>query len=428
MAAPVLESIDALLTGDPAALDDRALGESLRALGRARARLDAAELAAVAEFDRRQAFTGDGMLNTKTWLAHETGVARKTAGYRVQQAKRLARFPLLGAVLAEGRVTEGHVTAMGRTLTPRTMQAAVRDEAMLVGYAVTLDADDFERVIATWRAVNDPGPDPGGDEPSRLHVSALLAGRVRIDGELDLEDGVEFRAELEARYDELWHADQAADDTDPLKHRTPSQRYAAALIDICRRSSAAGDTDTDTDGAHHDEAHHHDPAAAEATPARRPRTKQIIAVVDIDTLAGDPTGRAELEDGTPIPHEVLHRWACDSAIGRVVMRGASITVDVGRLTHTATDAQRRALTARDRGCIIPGCKRKPRWCQAHHVQHWEHGGPTNLTNLVLLCHRHHKHVHRDHIILLPGPTPGRWTATRPDGTPLRQRPPPTLAA
>ena len=31
--------------------------------------------------------------------------------------------------------------------------------------------------------------------------------------------------------------------------------------------------------------------------------------------------------------------------------------------------------------------------QAHHVRHWEHGGATDLDNLVLVCHFHHKLVH-----------------------------------
>jgi hypothetical protein len=56
---------------------------------------------------------------------------------------------------------------------------------------------------------------------------------------------------------------------------------------------------------------------------------------------------------------------------------------------------RRALAKRDRGCRYPGCDRAPNRCQAHHVWAWEHGGPTNLDNLVLLCRYHHKVVHRN---------------------------------
>ena len=109
-----------------------------------------------------------------------------------------------------------------------------------------------------------------------------------------------------------------------------------------------------------------------------------------------------------------------------VLAGGSIPVDLGRVTYTASAGQRRALLARDRGCIVPGCKRKPRWCEAHHVVPYPHG-PTNLANLVLLCKRHHRHVHAGTIKLRQDNRIG-WIVCRPDGTPLRQRPPPHLAA
>jgi hypothetical protein len=109
------------------------------------------------------------------------------------------------------------------------------------------------------------------------------------------------------------------------------------------------------------------------------------------------------------------------------MAGRSTPIDLGHLSYTPSVAQRRALIARDRGCIIPGCQRKPRWCQAHHVHPWPEG-PTNLANLVLLCKRHHKHIHAGIINLQRNEETERWTVTRPDGTPLHDRPPPSRDA
>ena len=237
-------------------------------------------------------------------------------------------------------------------------------------------------------------------------------GARRLDGELDFEDSAEFLAELDALYDELWREDQAADDNDPLRTRTHAQRNAAALLEMARRSSAAGGRDINDD---------------DEVGASRPRRPQLVAVVDLDALGGDPAGIAELDDGTPVPQSILQRWLCDSSIGRVVMAGRSLPVDLGRVTYTTSAGQRRALIARDRGCIVPGCKRKPRWCEAHHVVPFPNG-PTNLSNLVLLCKRHHKQVHSGVIKSQAIDGGHRWTVTRPNGTPLRQRPPPHLAA
>jgi hypothetical protein len=68
-------------------------------------------------------------------------------------------------------------------------------------------------------------------------------------------------------------------------------------------------------------------------------------------------------------------------------------LDVGRATRTIPPAIRRALILRDGGCAFPGCTRPPRWTDAHHIQHWADGGPTKLTNLVLLCGHHHDTIH-----------------------------------
>jgi hypothetical protein len=67
-------------------------------------------------------------------------------------------------------------------------------------------------------------------------------------------------------------------------------------------------------------------------------------------------------------------------------------LDLGRAARTVTPAQFRALATRDRGCARPGCHRKPRYCQAHHIIEWADGGLTNLGNMVLLCLYHHMEV------------------------------------
>jgi hypothetical protein len=42
--------------------------------------------------------------------------------------------------------------------------------------------------------------------------------------------------------------------------------------------------------------------------------------------------------------------------------------------------------------VFPGCGRI-RWLKAHHIVHWTRGGRTDLDNLVLVCHAHHRLVH-----------------------------------
>jgi hypothetical protein len=72
--------------------------------------------------------------------------------------------------------------------------------------------------------------------------------------------------------------------------------------------------------------------------------------------------------------------------------GTRIPLAVGRTARTATPAQRRALAARDGGCIIPGCAIPAEACQTHHVQDWAQGGTTDVPNMALLCWAHHRQV------------------------------------
>ena len=101
------------------------------------------------------------------------------------------------------------------------------------------------------------------------------------------------------------------------------------------------------------------------------------------------------------------------------MRGKSEVIDVGRRTRVVSPALRRAIVARDRGCVFPGCDAPAAWCDVHHLVHWSRGGPTNEVNCVLLCTRHHTVVHIGGWQLTRGPD-GRIAAERP-GTLRRAR-------
>jgi hypothetical protein len=95
--------------------------------------------------------------------------------------------------------------------------------------------------------------------------------------------------------------------------------------------------------------------------------------------------------------------------------------EVGARTRTIPPAIRRALLHRDHGCRFPGCG--VRVGQAHHIHHWAQGGRTTLTNLTLLCGRHHRAVHEDgyQVERLPG---GDLRFRRPDGQLLPDVPSP----
>jgi HNH endonuclease len=92
-------------------------------------------------------------------------------------------------------------------------------------------------------------------------------------------------------------------------------------------------------------------------------------------------------------------------------------LSVGRRTRTVPPALARALRSRDGGCRFPGCTER-RFVDAHHIEHWAHGGRTELGNLVQLCRRHHRLLHEGGYRLERG-SKSALVFRRPDGQRIR---------
>jgi 5-methylcytosine-specific restriction endonuclease McrA len=99
-------------------------------------------------------------------------------------------------------------------------------------------------------------------------------------------------------------------------------------------------------------------------------------------------------------------------------------VEIGARTRTIPPALRRALYHRDRGCRFPGCG--VRIAEGHHIRHWARGGPTTLSNLAMLCRRHHRAGHEEGYQIVREAN-GALTFRRPNGWSIPDVPdPPTL--
>ena len=151
----------------------------------------------------------------------------------------------------------------------------------------------------------------------------------------------------------------------------------------------------------------------------------LTIVVDAATVTGGPhdATMCETESGGSVPREAFERCACDAVVRTVTLDPRGVPVDVGRAQRTATNAQWAALTALYSSCAWHGCDRPIGWCQAHHVVHWDHLGPTDLANLVPLCSRHHHLVHEggwrltlheDRSLEHHRPDGLQWRTSRPD--------------
>jgi Domain of unknown function (DUF222)/HNH endonuclease len=418
-------AVDGLAAQDLTRLTDAQAAARVLALRTLLERLEGQWLRELAGVDGRGAAgaeDGTRADSTAGWLRRRARLGGAAAAGWVRVARALHRGPLAGTAraLAAGELSAAHAAVLAggtHDLPPATAAAA---EPVLLAAARRLDPPRLRRLLAHLRQVADP--DGAAAQAHRRHeqrglcVSPTFQGLVVVDGLLEPEAGATLLAALAPL------ARPTADDA-----RSAPQRRADALTELARRALEGG--------------------RLPQTGGVRPQVTVTIELAGLLGEGGMPGG----EGGWAglLRAETCRRLACDAELTRaVVARGShhrtraggngdgtagavaarlraavallpaalggapTQPLEVGRATRVVSPAQRTALAVRDGGCGFPGCDRPPAWCDAHHLRHWVHGGPTDLANLVLLCRAHHRAVHE-----------GGWRLRRQAGGHLTATPP-----
>ncbi len=361
------------------------LGEQIAELS---ARIQAANyclLVLIRQFDDRGGWNV-GFASCAHWLNWRTGLALGAAREKVRVAHALGELPLLSESMSRGELSYSKVRALTRVATPE-------NEEELLAFARSGSAAHVERLVRAWRRVDRIADK---EEEQRRHASRSLDaffdedGMLVVRGRLDAEAGAVVMRALESASEALYESAEE-------KAEIPIGQRRADALQLLAESALAHELDRGTSGDRY----------------------QVVVHVDAETLADErASGVSVLEDGQHVPAGTSQRLACDA--GKVVVRHArdGTVLDVGRKTRTISPAIRRALNARDQICRFPGCQSK--FCEAHHIEHWAHGGETRLDNLVLLCRRHHRAVHEEgfSMKLAEGEVSFYW----PDGRPMLQAP------
>jgi len=375
--------------------DARSQELALRIVGRSRqiSALHREQLADIAEFDRAEAWRGDGSVSMVAWVTGQCGVSTSTARQWVRSAANLESLPCLAEGLASGELSLDLVEPLAEVASAET-DAALREASahwsvrQARGLVAWHRAQQEEAAEAAVRAVADGATGDGeaggegegkgslGDASNWSAAREFERRTFRFNDTrrtvwiaFTKDDYAVAKSTLVARVVADKRESERERAADPLGYVSYDQRLYDTMMLLFRSGTAA------------------------ASGSRRPVRPRVVVHAPLELLMGcSGPGVAEVQGVGPVPAEVARRLACDANVVLSVEPRDGSILDQGRARRDPTVAQRIEIARRDKGCRFPGCT-FTEFTDVHHIQHWVHGGVTNLDNLVTLCDRHHKAVH-----------------------------------
>ncbi|GAA1959456.1 HNH endonuclease signature motif containing protein [Microbacterium deminutum] len=397
------------------ALGDEELMDAVRTAEHLGRWVDAARLTLAGEVGRRaDSDFGDDRMTSRfgcgsaaELLERATLISGATARERLRQAKcitsrttstgghRPAPLDRARAALAAGRLSSDALATVADVLRPIEARCTADDLALaeteLVLAAV---GDDTQapcsihelRIMATTWALY---LDADGELPDEQHAERMRGVRLgrsrrglrRFSGEVTDDVGAQLERLLDAhlnprvqdrgpRFTGPGQSDEE-DDEHILDPRTADQKRHDALGSILSAAAAAAET----------------PTLGGAAPT-------LIVTVSADQLErADGVAFVDGPDGqAPVPASIARHVGCHGTIHRVTFGSDGAIKALTVTDRVFTHWQRKAVGARDAGCVIPGCRVRAAWCEVHHVIDHASGGPTDTSNGVLLCWHHHRTI------------------------------------
>ena len=339
---------------DVADLDDAGLDARLRLIGSSRNRLEGFLAEVVAEKTRRSS-----SFDATNSLRADLRQSRHQADRTLRDAEQLDKLAATRDALVDSRINSEHARILGTAA-----QNGPLDEAKMLEAAETQTPEQLRKTVRDHQ--NELAGDDGAKRFERQRRARTASFSLRDDGMwqlfalFDPTAAARIRKSLNKATDDDWRTDNRRE------HTADRHRRADALERLITRTVSA-------DGS------------------EQPQGTTLLLMADYD-LVDDKLGRPRLADGTPLPPNEFHRLACDADILCGLFKQASAEpIWMGSTSRHPNFALRAALEARDGGCI--GCRKEPEWCVSHHIVEWQHGGPTQPDNLVLVCHDCHQKVH-----------------------------------
>ncbi|MDP9069662.1 MAG: HNH endonuclease [Actinomycetota bacterium] len=332
------------------------------------------------------------------WLACAGGMKLPAARRHLRLAEKLAELPKIKESFAAGEIS------FDKTETIAQVANAETEDHLLI-WAQNGTCSQLGSITAGFRRAKVYAQGAAAAQRDRdLTYHYTEDGVFRLRAQMPAEQGALVEQAIEAAEKLLWQEEEVfSGELDGAEQQQQARqladrhgaRRADSLVALAETFLSHGLTDA--------------PVASRY---------QVMVHVDQAALKGDEQGTSEIEDRVGISADTARRISCDCTI-MGLLEGDGIPLKLGRSRRTISPALRKALKARDRHCVFPGCT-NARALDGHHVRHWIDDGLTEPENVTLLCRRHHRLLHE-----------GRYTMTfdgklasffRPDGSEVERVP------
>lgn len=373
------------------------LFEELAELAGQRNAIDGRIVEIAAEVERDELCGTTGARSVSALLAWKMGLSSTSANTIVTVARRLEEFPRCAQGMQEGRLSLDQVGVIAA----RAGQGSDAHYAELANYATVSQLRTAVKLEPRSEPDGSPEPKP---EPQASITKTTDAESTCWRIKLGHIDAATFDTALQSHLDALigeWKHDHDNPDL-ASDHPRPLPSTVEAFM---RLVEAGWDAET----------------------ARRPNGHHTTVVMHLDVKERV----AALHLGPLLSESDRRYLLCDATCEAWFERDGEV-IGSGRSTRVISRRLRRALEHRHPTCAVPGCA-ATRGLHAHHIWHWEDGGLTELSNLVLVCPYHHRLHHRG-VITITGPA-HQLKVTDSDGQELNagslarqpKRPPPAVA-
>ena len=333
------------------------------------------QLELLVRFDSLKGWERGGAKSCAAWMNLELGIGLQLALEYLRVGRNLRNLPVVTALFRAGKLTWSKVRVLTRV-------ADEANESLLCHAALDASVSQVEKLCKDYRWQDDEQSRANEREQALKQWEArsfqwdnCRNGNVRISLSLPPYLAQAFLSSVEYSLAQLEPSSSSAD-------TSMTQRRADAAMLMAENNLQSAGRDTATADRY-----------------------QVIVSVDAAELSNDartasdekvtPTKRASIVGASmgisPLARDTARRLACDCSISAIISDKGE-PIDIGQKTRIWPKAMARAIRARDKSCVWPGCT-QTRHLHIHHIKHWVDGGTTSVDNAATLCSHHHTLLH-----------------------------------